>query len=213
MINLKKIIIATFIITISFNIKAETDSINTTSLNSNYSDMKTYLGLYISGTVCTYGALATSIAFTSEFNESILLPSITLGALSPVLIHIGQGKARFKADDLVESLPDNHKLKMKYRSSRTLYFSGIAFMVAGIVSSTIAMPASIINENDVTGPMMYGVALCNLIIRDVLWGSAMKRYVDIAKEIPSDNKGIKLSLSPQFNSKEKTGGLAFNVHF
>lgn len=220
MINLKNFLIAASIIAINFNISAQTDSLainisntpkNLTPLNK---EMKGNQTLYISGAVFTYSAVAANLFSTmSEVSEPLFISSIILGSASPILIHIGQGKARNKVDELLKDFPEDHKLVKQYAYSRKLYFSGFAPMATGIVFSTFAMPTTFLHDDSTLGIAMYALAFFSLGIRDALWGKAMRNYIDIAEKVEVEDSKVSFSVSPKYDIKDKIGGLALNIHF
>lgn len=217
MVRIKLSIFALSLLFTFFRINADTEITKTQSANIENSytvDMKNYQSLYISGAVCTYSAvLANLISASNGGLEIPFITSISFGAISPVLIHIGQGKAKNKAEKIVELLPENHELRDEYQTSRFFYFSGFAPMAGAIIFSSAAMPATFLSDDKTLGPTMYGLAFLSLITRDLLWGRAMKGYKNIAQNAPVRDKKIQLSISPRYDSNNKSGGMAFNLHF
>lgn len=190
-------------------------SINNLSVNASLNQMKSYQGLYISGAALTYSSVLLNLSSVAmeDVSEILFLSSISLGVTSPILIHLGHGRARNKAGDLVDALPSGHKLKDKYNKSRIFYFAGFAPMAGAIAFSTLAMPASLLNDDPAIGGAVYCLAFASLFARDVLWGKAMKGYVEIASEVEKEDKGLEISFSPQYNIENRSGGLALNLHF
>ncbi len=215
MINFKNTCILIFICAISFETIAQTSSENVKkdTLSILSKKVKSYQDLYIAGATCTYVAVVANMVSSSTSGlEGALITSASLGAISPVLIHIGQGKARNKANKIVQTLPEGHELKGEYLISKNFYYLGFIPMVSAIITTSSAMPATLISDNSYLGPSMYGLAFLSLITRDLLWGKAMKGYKTIAKNASDDKSNASISFTPQYSSKNKSGGLAFNIH-